>query len=395
MPIQSAQPKENAMKRTIYDDDHLLFRDAFRSFLTREMLPRQEAWREAGMVERSAWRKAGDAGFLCPWLEEEYGGPGGDFLHSAIVMEELARAHEAGFALPLHSDVVVPYIHRFGDEAQKKRWLPGCASGEFITAIAMTEPGTGSDLAAIATTARREGEEYILDGSKTFISNGILCDLCVVAARTPDASDHPHGQLSLFVVEAEREGFVKATKLKKMGMASQDTAELAFDGCRVPVENRIGPEGAGFLMLMQNLQQERLVVAIGAQALAEQVVEEAVAYANERKAFGRSIARFQALQFSVVAQATKVEVGRAFLDNLVAAHAAGEELVKECSMAKLWQSEMCGEVVDACLQVYGGYGYMDEYPISRDYVDARVQRIFAGTSEIMKLIIARRMGLGE
>jgi acyl-CoA dehydrogenase len=258
----------------------------------------------------------------------------------------------------------------------------------------MTEPGTGSDLAAVATTARREGDEYILDGSKTFISNGMLADLCVVAARTPEASDDPHGQLSLFVVESERDGYLPPRKLKKMGLASQDTAELAFDGCRIPAENRLGPEGAGFLMLMQNLQQERLVVAIGAQAAAEQALEEAVAYANERKAFGRSIARFQALQFSLVDQATKVEVGRAFLDALVARHAVGEELVKECSMAKLWQTEMLGEVVDACLQVYGGYGYMDEYPISRDYVDARVQRIFAGTSEIMKLIIARRMGLG-
>ncbi|NOY94292.1 MAG: acyl-CoA dehydrogenase [Deltaproteobacteria bacterium] len=382
------------MKRTIYDEDHLLFRDAFRSFLSHEVLPRQEAWREAGVVDRELWRKAGEAGFLCPELEEEYGGSGGDFLHAAIVMEELARAHESGFALPLHSDVVVPYIHRFGDEAQKQRWLPGCASGEFVTAIAMTEPGTGSDLAAVATTAKREGDEYILDGSKTFISNGMLADLCVVAARTPEASDDPHGQLSLFVVESEREGYLEPRKLKKMGLASQDTAELAFDGCRVPVSNRLGPEGAGFLMLMQNLQQERLVVAIGAQAAAEQALEEAVTYANERKAFGRSIARFQALQFSLVDQATKIEVGRAFLDALVVRHAAGEELVKECSMAKLWQTEMLGEVVDACLQVYGGYGYMDEYPISRDYVDARVQRIFAGTSEIMKLIIARRMGLG-
>jgi len=382
------------MKRTLYDEDHILFRDAFRSFLTREVLPHQERWRADGVVSREAWTKAGDAGFLCPWLEEELGGPGGDFLHAAIVMEELARAHESGFALPLHSDVVVPYIHRFGDDEQKKRWLPGCASGKFVTAIAMTEPGTGSDLAAVATTARREGDEYILDGSKTFISNGMLCDLCVVAARTPEASEDPHGQLSLFVVESEREGFIKATKLKKMGLASQDTAELAFDGCRIPAANRLGPEGAGFLMLMQNLQQERLVVAIGAQAAAEQALDEAVDYANERKAFGRSIARFQALQFSLVDQATKIEVGRAFLDALVARHAAGEELVKECSMAKLWQTEMLGEVVDACLQVYGGYGYMDEYPISRDYVDARVQRIFAGTSEIMKLIIARRMGLG-
>ncbi len=344
-------------------------------------------------MDRDAWRKAGEAGLLCPWLEEEHGGPGGDFLHSVIVMEEAARAYESGFALGLHSDIIVPYIHSFGTEAQKAKWLPGCASGELVTAIAMTEPGTGSDLASIATTARREGDEYVIDGAKTFISNGMLCDLCIVAAKTNDAPGDPHRSISLFVVEADRPGFVKAKKLEKMGMASQDTAELVFEGCRVPVENRLGEEGQGFFMLMQKLAQERLVVAIGAQATAEQVLEDTVRYVQERKAFGKPIAKFQNTQFKLAECATEIEVGRAFLDTLISRHAAGERLVKECSMAKLWQTEMAQRVVDTCLQFFGGYGYMLEYPVSRAYMDARVQRIYAGTNEIMKVIIAKQMGL--
>ena len=345
------------------------------------------------MVDRESWRKAGAAGFLCPWLDERYGGPGGDFLHSVVVMEELGRVHESGFAMSLHSDVVVPYIASFGDEEQKQRWLPGCASGELVTAIAMTEPGTGSDLAGIQATARRDGDDYIINGAKTFISNGILCDLCIVAAKTENAPDNPHQSITLFVVEAGREGFVKGKKLDKMGLLSQDTAELAFEDCRVPASNRLGDEGAGFLQLMQKLQQERLCVAIGSQAAAEIVVEEAIAYCKERTAFGKPISKFQNTQFQLVECATKAKVGRAFLDTVIAGHVAGDYLVTECSMAKCWQSEMLGEVVDACLQLYGGYGYMMEYPIARDYVDARVQRIFAGTNEIMKLIIARQMGL--
>jgi acyl-CoA dehydrogenase len=295
--------------------------------------------------------------------------------------------------MSLHSDVVVPYIHNFGDDDQKKRWLPGCQSGALVTAIAMTEPGTGSDLAAVATTARRDGDFYVLNGAKTFISNGMLCDLCVVVAKTGQPGDDPHKAISLFVVEADRPGFVKAKKLAKMGMASQDTAELAFEDCRVPVANRLGPEGAGFLALMKNLQQERLVVAIGAQAGAEQVLKDTIEYTKTRRAFGRPIAGFQNTQFKLAECATKVEVGRAFLDRLVAEHAAGKYLVKECSMAKLWQTEMLGEVVDECLQFFGGYGYMLEYPVTRAYMDARVQRIFAGTNEIMKIIIAKQMGL--
>jgi acyl-CoA dehydrogenase len=325
-------------------------------------------------------------------MEEEYGGAGGDFLHSVIVMEELCRAYESGWAASLHSDIIVPYIHSFGNAEQKEKWLPGCASGETISALAMTEPGTGSDLAGIATTAKRDGDEYVINGAKTFISNGMSCDLAVVAARTAN-SDDPHRSLSLFVIEEDRPGFIKSRKLEKMGMESQDTAELAFDDCRVPAENLLGQEGAGFMMLMQKLQQERLCVAIMSQASAEKVLEDAIAYTQERKAFGRSISKFQNTQFTLAQCATEIEVGRAFLDNLIAQHVAGKYLVKECSMAKLWQTEMQGRVVDACLQLYGGYGYMLEYPISRAYMDARVQRIYAGTNEIMKVIIAKQMGL--
>lgn len=381
------------MDRSLFSEEHELFRKSFRKFLEKEVLPHQERWREAGIVDREAWRKAGSEGFLCPWMEEKYGGAGGDFLHSVVIMEEMAKAYDSGFAIGLHSDIIVPYLHAFGSEEQKKKWLPGCVSGETVTAIAMTEPGTGSDLANVQATARRDGDHYVINGSKTFISNGILCDLCIVVAKTENAPGDPHRSMSLFVVEAGRPGFIKGKKLKKMGLASQDTSELHFEDCRVPVENRLGDEGAGFLMLMQKLQQERLVVAIGAQAVAEQVLADTIAYTKERTAFGKPIAKFQNTQFKLVECATEVEVGRAFLDRLVAEHAAGKYLVKECSMAKLWQTEMSQRVIDTCLQFFGGYGYMLEYPVTRAYMDARVQRIFAGTNEIMKIIIAKQMGL--
>jgi acyl-CoA dehydrogenase len=380
------------MERSLFSEEHEIFRSNFRKFVEARVLPLQEKWRKQGVVDREIWLEAGASGFLCPWLEEEYGGAGGDFLHSTIVMEELSQAYESGWAASLHSDIIVPYVHSFGNPEQKAKWLPRCASGETITALAMTEPGTGSDLAGIATTARRDGDDYVINGAKTFISNGMTCDLCIVAARTQN-SDDPHRSVSLFLVEADRPGFIRSRKLEKIGMESQDTAELAFDDCRVPAENILGQEGAGFMMLMQKLQQERLCVAIMSQASTERVLEDAIVYTQERKAFGRSISKFQNTQFTLAQCATEIEVGRAFLDKLVAEHAAGKYLVKECSMAKLWQTEMQGRVVDACLQLYGGYGYMLEYPISRAYVDARVQRIYAGTSEIMKVIIAKQMGL--
>jgi len=381
------------MDRTIFSSEHDLFRQSFRQFVEREIKPHQPRWREQGMVDRATWRKAGAAGFLCPWLEEAYGGPGADFLCSVIVMEELSYAYESGFAMALHSDIVVPYLHAYGTEEQKRRWLPGCASGELVTAIAMTEPGTGSDLAAIATTARPDGDDYVINGAKTFISNGQLCDLVLVAAKTDPDPKKAHRGISLFVVEAGRPGFSKGKKLEKMGMASQDTSELSFEDCRVPAANRLGVEGAGFMQMMQKLQQERLCVAIGAQCASEQVLADTIRYTQERHAFGKPISKFQNTQFKLVECATKVEVGRAFLDRLIAEHVAGKHLVKECSMAKYWLTDTSQEVIDDCLQFFGGYGYMLEYPVTRAFMDARVQRIFAGTNEIMKVIIAKQMGL--
>lgn len=379
------------MKRTLFSEDHELFRQAFQQFVAREVKPHQERWMEQHQVDRELWKKAGEAGFLCTWMGEEHGGAGGDFLHATIVIEELARAYESGFAATLHSDVVVPYLYHFGDDNQKKRWLPGCAKGDIITAIAMTEPGAGSDLAGMQMTAVRDGDHYVLNGSKTFISNGQICDLVIVAAKTDPTN--PHKGITLFVVEANTKGFVRGKNLKKIGLYAQDTSEMHFEDCRVPVANRLGPEGGGFLALMRNLQQERLVVAIGSQAAAEQVLKDTIDYVKERKAFGKPLSKFQNTQFKLAETATKIEVGRHYLDAVIARHMKGEYLVKECSMAKLYQTDMLGEVVDTCLQLFGGYGYMLEYPVARAYVDARIQRIFAGTNEIMKVIISKEMGL--
>jgi acyl-CoA dehydrogenase len=381
------------MDRTLFTEEHEAFRKAFRQFAEREIVPHQARWREQGQVDREVWRKAGAQGFLCPWLEEKYGGPGADFLCSVVLMEELARIYESGFAMCLHSDIVVPYLHSFGTEEQKQKWLPGCASGELVTAIGMTEPGTGSDLAALATTAVKQGDDYVINGSKTFISNGQLCDLVLVAAKTDPNPENAHKGISLFVVEAGRKGFTKGKRLHKMGMASQDTSELFFEDCRVPAANRLGPEGAGFMMLMQKLQQERLCVAIGAVAGAEQVVADTIAYTKERKAFGKPISKFQNTQFKLVEAVAKCEVGRAFVDKVVADHVAGKYLVKECSIAKFWTTDTAQEVIDTCLQFFGGYGYMLEYPVTRAFMDARVQRIYAGTNEIMKVIVAKQLGL--
>ncbi len=381
------------MERTIFSEEHKLFRQNVRTFIEREVVPHQETWIENGCVSREVWRAAGEAGLICPWMEEEWGGGGGDFLHSVIVMEELARVYESGFAVSLHGDIIVPYIHSFGSKEQKEKWLPKCASGEVITAVAMTEPGTGSDLASIATTARREGDEYVLNGAKTFISNGMLCDLVVVAARTGGPDTPSHQALSLFLVEADRPGFSKSKKLKKIGMHAQDTAELVFEDCRIPASNMLGAEGMGFFMLMQKLQQERLCVGISCQAAARQVLEDTIRYCQERQAFGKPLTKFQNTQFKLAECATEVEVGQAFLDRLLVDHVKGKMLVKECSMSKLWHSEMLARVVDTCVQLHGGYGFMSEYKVARAYMDARVQRIFAGTNEIMKVIIAKQMGL--
>jgi acyl-CoA dehydrogenase len=381
------------MDRTLFTEEHHAFRKSFRQFAEREIVPNQQKWREQGQVDRDIWRKAGAQGFLCTWMDAQYGGAGGDFAYAMVLMEELARIYESGFAMGLHSDIIVPYIYSFGNEEQKQKWLPGCASGEIVTALAMTEPGTGSDLAALATTAVKDGNEWVINGSKTFISNGQLCDIVVVAAKTDMNPENAHKGISLFVVEANRKGFTKGKRLHKMGMASQDTSELFFEDCRIPAGNLIGAEGGGFMMMMQKLAQERLCVAIGAVAAAEQVVADTIAYTKERKAFGKPISKFQNTQFKIVECLAKCEVGRAYVDKVVAEHIKGAYLVKESSMAKFWTTDMAQEVVDTCLQFFGGYGYMMEYPVTRAFMDARVQRIYAGTNEIMKIIVAKQIGL--
>ncbi len=381
------------MERTLFTEEHNAFRKAFRQFCDREIVPNQQKWRDQGQVDREIWRKAGAQGFLCTWMDDKYGGAGGDFGYATIIMEELARVYESGFAMGLHSDIIVPYIYSFGNEEQKQKWLPGCASGEIVTALGMTEPGTGSDLAALATTAVKDGNEWVINGSKTFISNGQLCDIVLVAAKTDPDPANAHRGISMFVVEANRKGFTKGKRLHKMGMASQDTSELFFEDCRVPAGNMIGVEGSGFMMMMQKLAQERLCVAIGAVAMAEQVVQDTIAYTKERKAFGKPISKFQNTQFKLVECVAKCEVGRAYVDKVVAEHISGKQLVKECSIAKFWTTDMAQEVVDTCLQFWGGYGYMTEYPVTRAFMDARVQRIYAGTNEIMKVIVAKQLGL--
>lgn len=375
-----------------YTEEHRIFRDALRRFYEREVIPYVDEWEEAGIVPKSVWRKMGENGFLCMDVPEEYGGLGADFLYSVIMVEELVRTGHSGLATPLHSDVVVPYITSFGSEEIKQKYLPKCVSGEMVTAIGMTEPNAGSDLANIRTTAVEDGDHVIINGQKTFISNGINCDLIVLATRDPKEPD-PHKAIDLYVVEADTPGFEKGRRLKKIGWHSQDTAELFFTDCRVPIENRLGMKGSGFLMMMQKLQQERLMVVVSAVPAAERMLEMTIEYCKQRTAFGRPISKFQNTQFAIVEMATEVKLARTFLDKLVVDHMEGKNLVVEVSMAKYWTTEMATRVADRCLQLHGGYGYCEEYPIARAWRDIRVMQIFAGTNEIMKGIAAKFMGL--
>jgi acyl-CoA dehydrogenase len=335
----------------------------------------------------------GASGFLCPWLEEQYGGSNAGYEYSVILNEELSYSGATGLLAGLHSDIIVPYIHSFGNEEQKKRWLPGCASGNIITAIAMTEPGTGSDLAAIRSTAVRDGNDYIINGQKTFISNGINCDLVIVAVKTDTKADPPFKGISLVCVEAGTPGFEKGRNLDKMGFHSQDTAELTFVDCRVPVANLLGQEGQGFSFLMKKLQGERLVTSIMAQSMAESMLQMTIKYSRERTIFGKPISSFQHNTFKIVEMATEIELGRTFLDNLICDYIAGEDIVMKVSMAKAWIPEMANRVAYQCVQLHGGYGYMEEYPICRFARDVRVIPIFAGTTEVMKVIVGKMMGL--
>ena len=375
-----------------YTGEHQIFRESVRRYFEKEVTPHADLWEKEGIVPKDAWKKFGSQGFLCPWLPEEYGGSGADFLYSFILAEELARTHCGGFFFPLHSDIIVPYLFTYGNDEQKQRWLPGCVTGDGITALAMTEPGTGSDLAAIRTTAVKDGDSYVINGQKTFISNGINCDLVIVAARDPEIKQE-HQAVDLYLVEAGTPGFEKGKQIKKIGWHGQDTAELYFTDCRIPKENRLGEKGSGFIKLMMKLQQERLICAIGAQAAAEYMLDITIKYCKERTAFGRPISRFQHISFEIVEMATEVRLGRTFLDKLIADHMEGREIVVDVSMAKYWTTDMASRVADRCVQLFGGYGYCAEYPVSRFYTDARIQTIYAGTSEVMKLIVARSMGL--
>ena len=381
------------MKRRIFTEEHNIFREAFRRFLEKEVVPYHEQWEKDGIVPREVYKKAGEQGYLCPWLPEELGGSEVDFIYSAIISEECAYAHNHGFLVNLHSDVVAPYLYSFGNEEQKKRWLPGCASGDKILAVAMTEPGAGSDLAGIRTTAIRQGDEYVINGQKTFISNGILSDIVIVAAKTDPKANPPHAGVSLIVVERDAPGFSRGRKLEKMGMHAQDTAELNFEDCKVPVENLLGQEGAGFMYLMQKLQQERLITAVSAQAAAEAVLELTIKYCQEREQFGRPISKFQYNRFKLAEMKTEVEIGRVFIDRLIEEHARGENVLMETCMSKWWNTDMLKRVADDAVQLHGGYGYMMEYRVAKAFLDARVMPIFAGTNEIMKELIGRQMGL--
>ncbi len=375
-----------------YSKEHKEFRKNLRVFCEKEIIPYVDQWEAKHIVPREIWQKFGRAGFLCTDIAPEYGGLGGDFLYSLIVGEELSRTWHTGLATALHSDVVVPYINTFGSKELKKKYLPGCVSGDIITAIAMTEPDAGSDLAALGTTAVEEDDEVELNGSKTFISNGINCNLVIVAARDPE-EENPYQALSLYVVEDGTPGFSRGKHLDKMGWWSQDTAELFFSKCRIPKANRLGDRGTGFLMLMQKLQQERLACAIGGVVSAERILEWITDYCKNTSVAGKPISKSQAAQFALVEMATEVKIGRTFMEKLVADHVEGLEIIVETSMAKYWTTEMVRRVADRSLDLLGNYGILEQSPVVRGFRDVRVLSIFAGTNEIMKGIAAKFMGL--
>ena len=378
--------------REIFEAEHESFRSTVRSFIEKEITPYHEQWESAGLVDRSVWTKAGELGLLCFDVDEEYGGAGvTDFRYNMVMAEELTRAGATGPGFLVHTDIIVPYISSLGTQEQKQRWLPGLVSGALISAIAMTEPGAGSDLQGIRTHAVDKGDHYVLNGSKTFISNGILADLVVVVAKTdPEAG---HKGVSLLVVERGMEGFERGRNLDKMGLKAQDTAELFFDDVIVPKANLLGEEGSGFVSLMVNLPQERLSIAMIAAAACEHVLELCLDYAKEREAFGRPIGKFQHNRFLLAEMATEAHIARVFVDDCVRRHNAGQLDAKLASMAKWWTTELQTKLVDRAVQLHGGYGYMMEYPVARAYVDSRIQTIYGGTTEIQKEIIGRSLGL--
>ena len=379
------------MDRTIFNEDHEMFRDAARAFLINEIGPYRDKWEEQEIVDREAFLKAGEQGLLCMWADEKYGGAGiTDFRFEQILLEENAKHGDIGFFIFLHNRLVGPYIGELGTEEQKERWLPGCVSGEKILAVAMTEASAGSDISSIRTKAEDKGDHYLLNGSKTFISNGILADLVIVAAKTDANASHG---ISLFVVERGMAGFERGKNLKKMGMHSQDTAEMFFDNVKVPKENLLGEWNRGFYHLMHFLAEERLLSAVGALANAEAAYEVTLEYATDRKVFGKAVADYQVNRFKFADMRMEMDVCQAFIDQCVMAHNEGKLTAEDAAKAKLFATELEDRVTDQCVQLHGGNGYMDEYPVSRMYTAARVSRIYAGSSEIMREIIARSIGL--
>ena len=370
-------------------EELVLLEEQARRFMRAEITPHIDRWHHDGMYEREVWTRTGAAGFLCASIPEEFGGAGGSFAHDAVIDREYSLAGFDAFGGPLHSGIVAPYILHYGSEEQKRRWLPRLATGELVGAIAMTEPGTGSDLQGVRTTARKSGNGYVLNGAKTFITNGQHADLIIVVAKT-DPSERAKG-VSLMVVEtADASGFRRGRRLKKMGLDAADTSELFFEDVALPASSLLGSEeGQGFAQLMSELPQERLVVAVHAMAMMERALELTIAYVKERQAFGRRIIEFQNSQFVLAECKTEATIAKVFLDHCIAQHLDKQLDTATASMAKYWLTDLLGKVVDRCLQLFGGYGYMDEYPISRLYRDARVLRIYAGTNEIMKLLIAR------
>lgn len=390
MQSGAIRPLNNMLPRNLFNAEHEAFRETVRKFYAKEVVPNIEKYEQQQHVDRELWNKAGAMGLLCATMPEAYGGSGVDRLYSMILIEEQAYAMDSSTGFSLHSDIVANYIHNFGNEAQKHYWLARMVSGETVTAIAMTEPGTGSDLQAVRTTAVLEGDDYIINGSKIFITNGYLCDMAIVVCKTGD-SEKGSANLSLIIVEADRVGFSKGKPLNKIGMKGQDTCELFFDNVRVPKENLLGMEGMGFMMLMKELAWERMLVAIICQAGAEAALAHTVQYTKERKAFGKSISSFQNTRFKLAELRTEIDFCRAYLDRCMQLQLEDNLGVDAAAAAKYKISEMFSKVVDECLQLHGGYGYMLEYPIARAYLDNRANRIYAGTNEIMKELISRSL----
>jgi alkylation response protein AidB-like acyl-CoA dehydrogenase len=378
------------MRRELFDSDHDMFRDSFRRFLEKEIVPRAEEFEREGLMDRAVFAKAGASGFLGMEVPEEYGGGGvKDFRYNTVIIEEIAETAigGSGLGITLHNDICLPYFLHLTNEEQKQRWLPGICSGDLVTAVAMTEPGIGSDLASMTTTAVRDGDQYAVNGSKTFITNGINADLVITAVKTDPTQRHKG--MSLIVIERGMEGFERGRNLEKIGLHSQDTAELFFTDVRVPAENLLGAEGEGFRHLVTNLPQERLSIAVAGLAAARAAYRWTLEYVKERQAFGQPVAAFQNTRFKLAEMATEIAVAEAFIDKCIVAHNAGQLTAEEAAMAKWWCTELQGRATDIGVQLHGGYGFMTEYPIARAYADARVTRIYGGTTEIMKEIIGR------